>query len=74
MEPDMVDLKLPRLPDRSPVKLTITLTSDQNQALKDYASLYERTYGTAEAVHDLVPFIIEAFLASDRAFVRESRR
>jgi len=70
----MAELKLPRLPDRSPVKLTITLGSDLNQALKDYAALYERTYGTAEAVHDLVPYMLEAFLAADRAFLREARR
>ena len=65
-----LDLKLPKLPDRTPVKLTITLGADLNQALKDYADLYQRTYGTAETVVDLVPFILEAFLAGDKAFSR----
>ena len=70
----MPELKLPRLPDRTPVKLTITLGADLNQSLKDYAELYERTYGAPEAVVDLVPFMLEAFLASDKTFSRDARR
>lgn len=32
------DLKLPKLPDRTPVKLTISVPPDQNGALLDCAS------------------------------------
>ena len=70
----VAEIKLPRLPDRTPVKLTITLGADLNQALKDYADLYERTYGAAEAVPDLVPYMLEAFLAADKVFNKEGRR
>jgi hypothetical protein len=70
----MPELKLPRLPDRNPVKLTITLAADLNQSLKDYSDLYARTYGTSESVTDLIPYILEAFLVSDKAFGREGRR
>lgn len=41
----MTDLKLSRLPDRTPVKLTITLPPDLHQALVTYAALYAENYG-----------------------------
>ncbi|MDC7682131.1 DUF2274 domain-containing protein [Asticcacaulis sp. BYS171W] len=64
----MAELKLPRLPDRTPVKLTVTLGAELNQALKDYADLYQTTYGSPESVVELIPFMLEAFLASDKNF------
>lgn len=70
----MPEIKLPKLPDRTPVKLTVTLGADLNQALRDYADLYERTYGVAETVVDLVPFMLEAFLTGDKTFAREGKR
>ena len=70
----MAELKLAKLPDRTPVKLTITLGADLNQALKDYADLYQVTYGTAEQVVDLIPFMLDAFLQSDRGFIRNGSR
>lgn len=70
----MPELKLARLPDRTPIKLTITVGAELHQALKDYADLYQATYGTAEQVVDLVPFMLDAFLQSDKSFVRAARR
>lgn len=61
-------LKLQPLPDRIPVKLTITLSPDLKKALDDYAKLYARTYGAEEPVAELVPFMIEGFLKGDSAF------
>jgi len=63
-------LKLPRLPDRTPVRLTVNLDAPLNAALKEYAALYEATYGERESVADLIPFILRAFLDGDRAFAR----
>lgn len=63
-------LKLAKLPDRTPVKITITVGAELNQALRDYAALYRATYGEAETVAELIPFMLEAFLDSDRAFAR----
>lgn len=70
----MTDLKLPKLPDRTPVKLTITIGADLNQALKEYASRYEAAYGVAEQVADLVPYIVEAFLQADKGFKSTIRK
>lgn len=69
----MADLKLPKLPDRTPVKLTISLSPDLHQALGDYATAYEAAYGHREAVADLVPFMLTSFLESDRAFARRRK-
>src|SRR3546814_9388346 len=40
---DMAAIKLGKLPDRTPVKLTISILPDLKQALDDYASLYSAT-------------------------------
>lgn len=66
----MADLKLARLPDRTPVKLAITITPDLQSALKEYAALYAQTYGTEEPIAELIPAMLAAFLDSDRNFVR----
>jgi hypothetical protein len=61
-------LKLAQLPDRIPVKLTVTLQPDLKKALDDYASMYSRTYGSDEPVAELVPFMLESFLKADAGF------
>lgn len=67
----MADLKLGKLPDRTPVKLTITITPDLQAALQAYAAIYTANYGVEEPVADLVPAMLATFLDSDRAFMRE---
>jgi len=69
----MPDLKLPQLPDRTPVKLTISVLPDLNQALADYAGLYAQTYGRDEPVAELIPAMLAAFLDSDREFAKLRR-
>lgn len=66
----MPDLKLARLPDRTPVKLAVVVTPDLNRDLTDYADLYRATYGKSEQIADLIPHMLRAFLDSDRGFIR----
>lgn len=66
----MPDLKLGKLPDRTPVKLSITITPDLQSALQDYAVVYAEAYGVEEPVAELIPAMLETFLGSDRNFVR----
>jgi hypothetical protein len=66
-------MKLSKLPDRPPVKLSTTLTPTFSARLRDYADFYADTYGTREEVVDLVPFMLEAFLDGDADFTRASR-
>jgi len=67
-------MKLPKLPDRTPVKITITIPPELNQALGAYAELYSRTYGEPEPVQELIPAILSSFLGSDRAFVLNQKK
>jgi hypothetical protein len=66
-------LKLPKLPDRTPVKLTVILNPELHQRLQSYAALYRDTYGTTEPVADLIPYMLDAFLDSDRAYARAQK-
>lgn len=66
----MPGLKLSKLPDRTPVKITITVAPELNAALHAYAELYRETYGEAEPVAALIPYMLESFLSADRGFAR----
>ena len=66
----MPDLKLAKLPDRTPVKITITVKPELHVALQTYATLYRQTYGEAESVAELVPYMLDSFLNSDRNFAK----
>ena len=66
----MSELKLAKLPHRTPIKVTLVITPDLHQALCDYAEVYRDTYGQEEAVIDLVPSMLQAFLDSDRGFAK----
>jgi len=69
----MTELKLARLPDRTPVKLTIALLPDLHQQLISYAAVYAAAYGRDEPVAELIPAMLEAFLASDREFQKSQK-
>ena len=66
----MPELKLARLPDRKPVKLTIMLQPETNTALQAYAAAYREAYGEDEEVAELVPYMIDSFLSADRGFAK----
>lgn len=60
--------------DRTPTKLTISISPQLNSALYDYAAVYGATYGRAESVTELIPYMLRAFLESDRVFMRSQTR
>jgi hypothetical protein len=66
----MPDIKLARLPDRTPVKLTISIMPDLHALLAKYAAFYEHAYGQPERVEDLVPAMLASFLDGDRGFAK----
>jgi len=64
-------LKLAKLPDRTPVKIGITVTPDLDADLRAYLDLYRTTYeDKTVTVADLIPAMLESFLASDRTFAK----
>jgi len=70
----MPDLKLGKLPERTPVKLSINLMPDLAEALAAYAALYKQTYGREEALSDLIPAMLAAFLDSDKVFAKDRKQ
>lgn len=66
----MTELKLARLPDRTPVRVAINVAPDLQKALADYAAIYQQTYGQEQSIADLIPHMLMAFLASDRGFAK----
>jgi len=66
----VTQIKLPRLPDRNPVKLTIQLSPQLLAHLNSYAALYVEAYGQEESLSDLIPAMLAAFLETDRAFAK----
>ena len=69
----MTGLKLAQLPDRVPVKITVTVQPELKKALDDYALLYAQSYGAEEHVAELIPFMLDAFLKADLGF-RKGRK
>lgn len=67
-------LRLQKLPDRTPVKLSISVLPDLHQRLQDYAAVYAKHYGSEEPVVELIPAMLAAFLDSDREFARGRTR
>lgn len=61
-------LRIGKLPDLTPVKLSITLDPDTHACLEDYAAIYTESYGEKVKPTELVPSMILAFLASDVGF------
>jgi hypothetical protein len=66
----MPELRLSRIPDRTPVKLTMTVMPDLHHALTDYARIYANIYGREEPITELIPAILTAFLDGDRGFAK----
>jgi len=66
-------MKLARLPDRTPVRITFLASPSLARSLALYAQYYEEVYRQAESVADLVPYALEALLESDRGFLKFRR-
>jgi hypothetical protein len=64
----MPELKLAKLPDRTPVKIAIIVSPKLSKKLDAYADAYKGVYGAEERVSDLIPFMLEQFLDGDRQF------
>ena len=65
-----MSLRIGQLPDRTPVKITVSVDPDLASALADYAAIYAETYGAEEKPETLVPAMLDLFLSSDAGFKR----
>ena len=63
-------LKLEKLPDRKPSKITFTAGPALKAGLEAYAKVYLERYGEKESVAELIPFMLDAFMKADPDFRR----
>lgn len=61
-------LRIAKLPDLTPVKMTIHVDPDVHRLLEDYARIYNERYGEDVAPGVLIPSMLATFLASDNGF------
>ncbi|MBY0511868.1 MAG: DUF2274 domain-containing protein [Rhodospirillaceae bacterium] len=70
----MPELKLAKLPDRTPVKITVTVSPELNRDLQAYAEAYSEAYQSeVEPVSELIPYMLQDFLRSDRSFTKAKK-
>lgn len=65
-----MNLRIAKLPDRTPVKMTISVDPELAAALADYAAIYLQSYGVEEKPEMLIPAMLETFLGGDAGFKR----
>jgi hypothetical protein len=71
----MPDLKLAKLPDRTPVKITFKALPDLVQMLNDYCAVYRAVYRQPdETVEELIPFMLAAFMETDPQFKKARKQ
>jgi hypothetical protein len=61
-------LRLGPLPKTETVKLTFTCTVVLKAELERYAAMHSQAYGESVDAITLIPYILETFMARDRAF------
>ncbi len=66
-------IKLKELPNDTTTRFNIQIRTDLKEKLDDYATIYAQTYGKAEEVKDLIPYMLEIFLDGDVAFKKARR-
>jgi hypothetical protein len=65
-----MELKLAKLPDRIPVKITISVKPDLHTMLRCYAEFYRQSYGEEESISELIPYMLQTFMDADRGFAK----
>ena len=61
-------LRIGKLPDLTPVKMTIQVDPELHRMLEDYARIYNESYDGSVGPAALVPSMLAGFLASDSGF------
>lgn len=66
----MPDLRLGRLPNRTPTKLTLNLWPELDEHLKLYAERHSAQTGEEVSVADIAPYMLADYLEGDREFAK----
>lgn len=63
-------LRIGKLPDLTPVKMTIQVDPELHRLLGDYARIYNESYEASVGPAALVPSMLAGFLSTDSGFKR----
>ena len=70
----MANLKLGPLPDDKPVRLTITVSAQLAELLREYAdAVGSGAGGRSVTIERIIPVMLERFIRTDRVFMRSRR-
>lgn len=72
-KPNNPTLRIGKLPDLTPVKLTVSLEPEVYRMLEDYARIYGENYGEVVKPAELVPPMVAGFIATDNGFKRSRK-
>lgn len=65
---DTPSLRIGKLPDLTPVKMSIQVEPEIHRLLLDYARIYNERYDDDVAPAVLIPSMLASFLSSDHGF------
>ncbi len=63
-------IRIAKLPDLTPIKMSISVELEVHRMLEDYAKIYSETYRETVKPAALVHLMIAAFLATNNDFKR----
>lgn len=66
-------LRIEKLANLKPIKLSVSFDSETYRMLEDYADIYEENYGESIKVSSLIPLMVISFLSIDVGF-KKSRK
>ncbi|MDR6623810.1 DUF2274 domain-containing protein [Caulobacter segnis] len=66
----MPDLRLGKLPNRTPSKLTLSLWPELDERLRLYAERHSAQTGQVVSAADIAPHILADYIEGDREFAR----
>lgn len=66
----MPDLRLGKLPNHSPTKLSLNLWSELDEHLKLYAERYSAQRGAKFSAADIAPQMLAEYIKADREFAK----
>lgn len=66
-------LRLGPVPKMPQVRVTITLSAELKASLDRYAEIHALSTGESHGIVQLIPYMLQAFITNDRAFVAATR-
>lgn len=66
----MASIKLPKIPTEATVPVRFSMLESKHAELLDYLAFFNETHHSATDLKALLPHLVAAFVADDRAFAR----